>query len=183
MQIQAAQAEMRSVFSGGSIGQAVSGLLWLISAALGTLVSARFGVIALVIGGMFIYPLTQLALRLLGRPSSAGKENALNQLAMQVAFTIPLTIPVIAGATYRNINWFYPAFLIVVGAHYLPFVTLYGMWQYYVLAAVLIGGGVLIAMILPATFSAGGWFGAIVLLLFALLIGRGSLRQGKRKIG
>lgn len=50
MQIHDAQKEVRTVFIGGSIGQAVSGIIWLISAALGTWVSVRLGIIALAVG-------------------------------------------------------------------------------------------------------------------------------------
>jgi hypothetical protein len=81
----------------------------------------------MVLGGVFIFPLTQLGLRLMGRPASVRPKNPLNGLAMQVAFTVPLAIPVIGAAALYNVNWFYPAFMIILGAHYLPFIFLYGM--------------------------------------------------------
>lgn len=168
MEINIAQKEVRTVFLGGSVGQAVSGLLWLVSSALGTWVSVRYGVIALAIGGMFIFPMTQLALRILGRKAGLRRENPFNQLAMQSAFIIPFCLPVIGAASLYNINWFYPAFLIVVGAHYLPFMTLYGMWQYGVLAVALIGAGILVGMYFPINFATGGWIGAVILLIFAV---------------
>ena len=170
MEISAAQKEVRSVFLGGSVGQAVSGGLWLISTVLGTWVSIRYGVIALVLGGIFIFPLTQLALKILGQRASLSRDNPFNQLAMQAAFIIPLTLPVIAAAAMQNINWFYPAFMIVVGVHYMPFIFLYGMWQYGILAALFIGGGVAVGMTLPYAFSAGGWLATAALLLFALVV-------------
>jgi hypothetical protein len=170
MEIKAAQQEVQSVFRGGSVGQMVSGLIWLASAALGSWVSVQYGIIALALGGVFIFPLTQLVLKLLGGPSSLRKDNPFNYLAMQVAFTVPLALPVIGAAALQNVNWFYPAFLIIVGAHYLPFMTLYGMWQYGILAAAMIAGGVMLGMYLPGSFSAGGWFGAAVLLVFAVVI-------------
>jgi hypothetical protein len=170
MEVQAAQKEMRSVYLGGAVGQAVSGLLWLISAVLGTFATPIYGIYALVLGGMMIFPLTQLGLRLMGRPASVRPENPLNGLAMQVAFTVPLAIPVIGAAALYNVNWFYPAFMIIVGAHYLPFIFLYGMRHFAVLAAVLIGGGVALGFMLPRAFSPGGWLTAAVLLLFALVI-------------
>ncbi|HEX2455050.1 MAG TPA: hypothetical protein VHI99_15215 [Vicinamibacterales bacterium] len=66
----------------------------------------------------------------------------MGQLSMQVAFTIPANLFVVAGATLYRLNWFYPACMIVLGAHYLPFVFLYGLWQFWVLGALLVGGGV-----------------------------------------
>jgi hypothetical protein len=168
MEVQTAQREVRTVFLGGSIGQAVSGLIWLVSAALGTWVGPTAGIISLALGGAFIFPLTQLTLRLMGRQASLRRENPFNQLARQVAFVAPLMLPLIGAATLYNQNWFYPAFMIAVGAHYLPFMTLYGMWQYAILAAALMGGGVVIGMYLPDSFTPGGWFTGVVLLVFAV---------------
>jgi hypothetical protein len=91
----------------------------------------------------------------------------MNQLAMQVAFIVPLSLPLIGAVSLYNINWFYPAFMLVVGTHYMPFIFLYGMWEFGVLAAMLIFGSVAIGMFLPHSFSVGGWFTAVILLFFA----------------
>jgi len=170
MDIQLAQQDVRSVFLRGSVGQLISGLIWLVSAILGTWVSERSAILVLVLAGMFIFPLTQLTLRLLGHSGGLPKGHPLNQLAMQVAFIVPLCLPVIGAASLYNINWFYPAFMLIIGVHYMPFIFLYGMWEFAVLAALLIGGGVAIGMLLPETFIAGGWYTAIALVLFAALV-------------
>lgn len=172
MEIRAAQQEVRAVYINGAVGQAVSGLIWLISAALSTWANRNYGIIALMLGGVFIFPLTQLVLKLMGRRASLGRDNPFNWLAMQVAFIVPLLIPVIWAAAQGDANWFYPAFMIVVGAHYLPFMTLYGMWQYAILAAVLIGGGIAIRILLPGSFTAGGWLTAAALIIFAVFAWR-----------
>jgi hypothetical protein len=172
MEVAEAQREVRSVYVNGAVGQAVSGVIWLVSAGLGTFVSVQAGVISLAVGGVFIFPITQLALRLSGRSATLSSENPLNGLAMQVAFIVPLLIPVIGAATLHNIDWFYPAFMMVVGAHYLPFVFLYGMRAYAVLAAVLTGSGVTIGWLLPNSFSVGGWVAATALLVFSLFVWR-----------
>jgi hypothetical protein len=170
MEIKSAQQEMRSVFRRGSVGQMVSGMIWLVSAALATWVSALYGILALVLAGMFIFPLTQLTLRMLGRSAGLPNGHPLNQLAMQVAFIVPLSLPLIGAASLYNINWFYPAFMLIVGIHYMPFIFLYGMREFAVLAAVLIGGSMAIAFLLPHSFIAGGWFTGIVLVVFALVV-------------
>jgi len=170
MEIKSAQQDMRSTFLRGSIGQMISGLIWLASAILGTWVSEQYAIIVLVLVGIFIFPLTQLTLRLLGHSGGLPKRHPMNQLAMQVAFIVPLSLPVIGAASLYNINWFYPAFMLIVGTHYIPFIFLYGMWEFAVLSALLIGGGVAIGMLLPNTFVIGGWFTATVLLLFAMLV-------------
>jgi len=126
---------------------------------------------------MFIFPLTQLLLRLLGRPASLPKGHPMNALGMQVAFLVPFSLPLIGAATLYRHNWFYPAFMLVVGMHYMPFIFLYGMWQFGILAASLIGASIAIAVYLPSVFSLGGWFTAIVLLVFAFVGRSVALRE------
>lgn len=174
MNISDAQRDVRTVFVGGFAGQLVSGAVWLVSAALATWHSSRVAIYALVLGGMFIFPLTQLLLRTMGRPFALPKGHPMNALGMQVAFLVPLSLPLIGAATLYRQNWFYPAFMVVVGAHYLPFIFLYGMRQFGILAALLIGGGVAIALYMPSAFSAGGWFTAFALFLFAF-VGRSAV--------
>ena len=169
MTIADAQRDVRTVFVGGFPGQFISSLIWFASATLATWHSQRSAILMLVIGGIFIFPLTQLLLRLMGKPAALPKGHPMNALAMQIAFIVPLSLPLIGAATLYRVNWFYPAFMIVIGTHYMPFVFLYGMRQFAVLAALLIGAGVGIGLYLPHTFSLGGWFTAIVLLIFAFL--------------
>jgi hypothetical protein len=181
MNISDAQRDVRSVFLGGFAGQLVSGLVWLLSAVLATWRSPRSAIIALVVAGFFIFPLTQLLLRLMGRPASLPKGHPMNALGMQIAFTLPLNLPLVAAATLYRLNWFYPAFMIALGTHYLPFIFSYGMPQFGVLAALLIGGGVAIGLYVPSVFSLGAWLTAAVLLLFAF-IGRSiAQRENKRE--
>ena len=74
-----------------------------------------------------------------------------------------------AAAGYRE-EWFFPACMVIVGAHYLPFVFLYGMRLFGVLAGVMVTGGITIALWLPNTFTLGAWVGAALLVLFAFLL-------------
>lgn len=167
MDVTAAQREVRTTFLGGSVGQLVSGVLWLGSAALATWGTPRQAILLLVVGGFFIFPATQLGLRLMGRPASLSRRNPLNGLAMQVAFTLPLSLPVVGAAALYRLEWFYPAFMIVLGAHYLPFVFLYGMRMFAALAALLVGGGVAIGLWASDGLALGAWLTAAVLLAFA----------------
>jgi hypothetical protein len=43
----------------------------------------------LVVGGFFIFLLTQLLLRAMGRPGALPKGHPMNALGMQIAFTLP----------------------------------------------------------------------------------------------
>jgi hypothetical protein len=139
------------------------------SGGLSTWAAPEYGMAFLFLGGMFIFPLTQLTLRLMKRGPAPSRENPLNQLAMQIAFTVPITFLLVGAATLYRANWFYPAAMIVVGAHYLPFCFLYGMWQFSLLATLMSGGGALFALDLPIGFSAGGWITGLALLLAALV--------------
>lgn len=167
MTVADAQREVRTVFLGGSVGSLVAAVLWALSGALATWVGARAAILAVVLGGTLIFPVTQLALRLSGRPWRLSRDNPLADLAKQVAFVIPATLPVVAAAALYDLEWFYPALAVVIGAHYLPFAFLYGMRHYVVLGTVLVGGGVAIALLVPESFTTGGWFVAAALAAFA----------------
>jgi hypothetical protein len=46
---------------------------------------------------------------------------------MQAAFVLPLSMPLLLPVGLYRLHWFFPALMVLVGAHYLPFATLYGM--------------------------------------------------------
>jgi hypothetical protein len=167
MNIIDAQREMRARFGGGFYGQLVSGVLWLGSATLATWSSPRAAITTLVVGGFFIFPVTELLIRVAGKRGSLSAANALRELGMQVAFVLPLSMPLLLPVGLYRLNWFYPAMMILLGAHYLPFTFLYGMRMFAVLAALLVGGGVLIALYLSSSFSIGAWYTGAMLLVFA----------------
>lgn len=99
----------------------------------------------------------------------------MNGLAIQVAFILPLTLPLVFAATAYHHSWFYPAFMIALGAHYLPFIFLYGMPEFGVLAGLLIASGFVIGLYLPVAPSFGGWLTAVMLLIFAFVGRRAAL--------
>lgn len=105
---------------------------------------------------------------MIGRPGRVEADNTLYALGAQVAFTLPLSLPVVGAATLYRLEWFFPAFMIVLGAHYLPFVFLYGMRMFAFLAAILWATGLTLGLWLEAPLPTGAWFTAAVLLLFAL---------------
>lgn len=181
MQVADAQREIRQGYLGGFMGQLVSAALWLGSAAFATWISQGAGIRFLVVGGFFIYPLTRLGLAVIKPRVQIPKDNPLNGLAMQVAFTLPLVLPVVGAAALYRTQWFYPAFMIVLGAHYLPFVFLYGMRMFAVLAAGLVTLGLTLALYVQLPFAAGGWITGVILLVFALLGRHVALREQAAK--
>jgi hypothetical protein len=152
---------------GGFAGQLVASIIWALAAAVGTWIAPRYGMLVLFFLSMLLYPLTQLLLRALGRPGRLSSENSLGQLATQIAFTVPIGFLLVAAATLYRESWFFPAAMIIVGAHYLPFIFLYGMWQFAILAGLLIAGGAGLALYGPDIFSLGGWITAVVFIGFA----------------
>jgi hypothetical protein len=181
MLLQDAQREVRTVFIGGFWGQLVSSAIWLASAALGFWVTPRAAILTLVFGGFFIFPVTQLLLRLTGGPASLSKDNPLGNLGMQIAFTLPMSMLLLVPVTEFRLNLFYPALMILVGAHYLPFVFLYGMRMFIPLCAILVGSGVVIAYCFSGSFSIGGWICGLMLFVFAW-IGRARFQaEGRGK--
>ena len=169
MQIDEAQREVRSVYAGGFYGQLVSSAIWSLSAALATWHTVRSAILMLVAGGFFIFPLTTLALRIRGKPAGLDRGNPFRFLAMQIAFVLPLSMPLVVPVVAYRETLFYPAMMILLGAHYLPFATLYGMRSFLVLSAILVAGGIYLALYFPTAFGVGGWFTGAVLLLFAVV--------------
>lgn len=169
MDVAESQRDMRIGLMGGFMGQLVSGLLWLASAALATWGTQRAAIAFLVVAGFFIFPLTKIGLRLIGHRARVSRDNPLNGLGMQSAFVLPICLLLVAAAALYRVEWFYPAFMVVLGAHYLPFVTLYGMRMFYALAATLVGAGIVLALYVSLPFAAGAWFTAAILVFFAFL--------------
>ena len=167
MDVKDAQREMRYVYIGGFWGQLTFSILWLISAALGTWVTPRMSILTVVIGGFWIFPIVKLLLRLSGRPTSVSRQNPFNALAIQVAFVLPFSMLLLFPVALYRLNWFFPALMVLVGAHYLPFASLYGMRIFLFLAGVLMASGSVIALRFSGLFSMGAWVTGACLFVFA----------------
>ncbi|HKV46446.1 MAG TPA: hypothetical protein VJN69_00035 [Candidatus Acidoferrales bacterium] len=178
MDIQVAQREIRTGTIGGFWGHLLYSVLYLVAAAVGTWGTPKASILTAVIGGFFVFPLMQLVLRLEGRlPMS--KENPFYWLCMQIAFVLPLSMLLLWPVGLYRLNWFFPALMILVGAHYLPFATSYGMRIFLFLAGILVGEGYVIAVYFSASFSLGAWVTGVTLFVFAW-IGR-SIATGEAR--
>jgi hypothetical protein len=102
-------------------------------------------------------------------------------LIMQVAFVLPLSMPLLVPVGMYRLTWFYPGMMVLLGAHYLPFAFLYGMRMFLVLAALLTGGGLMIAMYWASSFSIGAWYTGLTLLTFAA-VGRAIAEHEYRSV-
>jgi hypothetical protein len=153
-----AQAELRFGYRSASVGQIYAGAVWLVSGATWIWVGTLPGVLVLVVGGFLIYPVTSLVCRLLGNPGSVSPANPLREASVTIPIVGALGIPVAGAAALYEIEWFFPAFMVVMGAHYLPFSHLYGMRIFLPLGAGMWLAGMSIGM------WARGWSGVVAIL-------------------
>lgn len=168
MTILEAQQDVRRVYRNGVPGSVISALPWLASAACATWVNERTAILVLVFGGMLIFPTLLAVLKLLGGPAGLPKGHPMDQLGMQVALVAPLTMPVAGAAALYRLDWFYPAFMVLIGAHYLPFAFLYGMKEFAVVAYAMVAGGVMLGLYGPREFAFGGWINGAALVALAV---------------
>jgi hypothetical protein len=181
MEIADAQREVRTRFVGGFYGQIVSGVLWLVSAGLATWGTPRSAIMTLVAGGFLIFLATELLVRVVEGKGPLSAQNSLRYLGMQVAFVLPFSMPLLVPVVQFRLNLFFPATMILLGAHYIPFVFLYGMRIFAVLAALVAGGGIVIAKYFSDSFSVGAWYTSAVLILFAF-VARAVIRRELRGV-
>lgn len=170
MSIAEAQGDVRRTYRGGFYGQLVSAAVWLLAAVAGQWVSTEAAVAALFLGGTLIFPLTWLLIRLTGRPASLPSGHPLAALAMQIAFTVPIGLVVVVAMLAGRGELFFPASMVIVGAHYLPFVFLYGMRLFAYLAVALVVPGVVFLLWVRVPVTVGGWVSCAVLVVFAFLL-------------
>lgn len=161
--------EFRRCHWGGSVYLTVEGLLWILSATLGAAGQMPAAMLVLLIGGMFVYPIATACSRLLKMPMP-DSSNRLAILSTWIALTIPLGLPLVIMATSAGReNLFFPAFTVLVGAHWLPFAYVYSMKSFVALAVVLVLAGILFGFVFPQFFAACGFVAGGVLLLFAII--------------
>jgi hypothetical protein len=153
----------------------VSALVWAAASAAFAGGSIGLSMAVLFLGGMLIFPLSALALKAFGGPALRPRGHPSAGLAMQSAFTVPLGLLVAIALGSVVPALFLPGSLVVVGAHYLPFISLYGMRLYGVLAGTLVAVGVVAMFLMPVLRgAASGWIGAAVLSVFAVPLFLGS---------
>jgi hypothetical protein len=134
---------------------------------IGTWVTPKASILTVVISGFFILPLTQMLLRLSGHRASVSRDNSFNSPGMQVAFALPFSMLLLVPLGHYDLNLFFPALMVLLGAHYFPFATLHGMRMFLFLGGILIAAGVVIAHWFSGTFSLGAWVAGVALFVFA----------------
>ena len=128
---------MRKAYANGSVGIIVSGLVWLLSAIVAYQFSAQQGVWTLVIGGMFIFPLSVLLSKAIGLSGTHIKGNPLGNLAMEGTIFMLMCIPLALGLSWQHKEWFFQGMLLIIGGRYLTFASIYGTRLFWILGAIL----------------------------------------------
>ncbi|MES3008868.1 MAG: hypothetical protein V4751_13965 [Pseudomonadota bacterium] len=164
-----AQLDMREAYYGGAPGVVSSGCAWLAAALVTLLVSPRAGILTLVVGGMFIFPVSVLLCKVIGCTGKHRKENPLAALAIESTIWMLLSIPIAIGASLYRIEWFFPAMLLVIAGRYLTFSTLYGNRTYWVFSGLLVAASIGLYF-LGASVFLGALAGALVEFAFAIKI-------------
>ena len=161
--------EYRHCHWGGAIYLTIEGVLWLLSAGLGAANKLNAAMIVLLMGGMFIHPLAMAISRLLKRPVP-NNSNRLPILNTWIALTIPLSLPLLFMAiSSGNQNLFFPAFTVLVGAHWLPFAYIYSMKSFLALSGLLVLAGTLFGFIFIRDFALCGFIAGSIHLFFAVI--------------
>ena len=171
-----AQADMCRAYANGSVGILASGIVWLTSAIVAYRFSATQSVWMLLIGGIFIFPLSVLFSKIIGLTGAHRKENSLGNLAMEGTIFMLMCLPIAFALLLQNITWFFPAMLLIIGGRYFTFSSIYGNKLYWVLGAVLgMAAYVLYTLKTPPFISA--LTGSMIELTFALLMFIGFRRK------
>jgi len=160
--------EVRQSYLGGFSILLIEGFFWILAGFLWNFVSFKIGILLIIISGTFFYPLSQLLQIILKRPK-IKKENPLNLLFTQIGLIIPFSFPVIFLLTKENVNLFFPALTIIIGAHYLPFIYAYKMKIYWILASLLVIEGSLFGFIMPDNIYYCAYYTGSILFLFAFI--------------
>jgi hypothetical protein len=155
---------LRYGYRSASVGQMYAGLVWLAAAVAWLTYGSTSGIVVLVIGGFLIYPVTTSVSRLLGNPGSVASSNPLKEASVAIPLVGPLGIPLAGAAALHDVAWFFPAFMVVMGAHYLPFSHLYGMRVFIPLGAGMWFAGLAIGLWAPDTAVVGALLTGIALL-------------------
>ena len=167
------QKDMNSAYVGGATGVLASGLVWLAAAVIGISVSNVAAMIALFIGGMFIFPISILFSKLASASGKHAPDNALRHLAFE---TLPVLFGGLMIAFYvaqLKIELFFPIMLLIIGMRYFAFQTLYAHKEYWILGALLMMAGV-ICVVMNLPFIAGAFAGGVLEVVLALVLLRKS---------
>lgn len=161
--------EMRTTYLGAFPHTLFTAFIWLVAGTMGVYTTKSQAIIFFLVAGMFIFPGGELIRKFMRVPSTLSKDNKFPQLFTLLAFTIPISYPLIYLICKNEINLFFSSFTILVGAHYLPFVFGYKMPTFGLLSLLLVSVGTAFSIFYPDQFSVPAFITGGILLVFGFL--------------
>lgn len=164
-----AQQDMKDNYGYGSVGVFVSGAIWFLSSLAVNFYTPQKAIWVLIIGGIFIFPLSTFIGKLTGIKGDHHKGNPLGKLAMEGTIWMIMCIPLAYGLSLHKTEWFFQGMLMIIGGRYLTFASIYGTKIYWLL------GGILGLAAFSLFKTAAGAFlsaftGACVEMIFGVII-------------
>jgi len=169
MNIKEAQEDMRSAYYGGAPGALISGLVWLTAGITAVMSTTQMSVLVFFFGGMLIHPLGILVSKAFKCSGKHSKGNPLSNLAMESTVLLFIGLFIAYLSLQFKPIWFFSIMILIIGARYLIFATIYGMRLYWVFGAALIVTGIG-GIFFSQQFACIGILGGILEILFAFLI-------------
>jgi len=161
--------EFRQTYLGAAPHSIAVGSIWIISGLLSHFLSTDMVILIFFFATAVNFPIGEFIRKLMKAPNRMSKENNLAKLFPLLSFTIPLSIPLIFMACQYNLNWFFPAFAILVGAHYLPFVWAYQMPTFAVLGLLIVFSGSAIGYFYSTSFDLAAYSTGGLIILFGII--------------
>lgn len=161
--------DFRQTYLGAAPHSLTVGSLWIISGMVSNYTSTGFAILFFFFATAINFPIGELVRKLMKVQNRMSKDNNLDKLFTWLSLTIPLSIPLVFMACQYNINWFFPAFAVLVGAHYLPFVWAYQMPTFAVLGGLIVISGSLIGYFYSQSFDLAAYATGGLIILFGLI--------------
>jgi hypothetical protein len=161
--------QLRRTYLGAAPHTFYTALIWLVGGIVGEFISTGWGILVFIIGASFTFPAGELIRRAMRVPNLMSKENQLGKLFTLSAFGIPLCYPLIYLVCKSNVNYFFPAFSILIGAHYLIFIYGYGMLTFGILSLLLVAQGTITSMYYQDQFAMSAYLTSLTLFVFGIL--------------
>ena len=165
---------MKFAFLSGGPGALVSGFVWIIAGLIAKFHSFQFSILALFFGGMLIYPLSALIEGQINKSKTDTKDNPFVKLALEGTIFLFVGLFIAFALSRSKPELFYPIMLLIIGARYLTFQTIYGLRTYWMLGGLLLALGIFFTLYstIPAYFAAMA--GGIIEVLFAFYLFKGN---------
>ncbi len=166
------QSDMQDSFIFGAPGVLVSGMVWVTAGIVAMFNGFQASIIFFFFAGMSIYPLSALISRVIHKSQTNTKDNPLAKLAMEG--TVLLFVGLFLAYTFARSDTvlFYPIMLLIIGARYLTFQTIYGLKTYWVLGGVLLALGACMIAVYPTPPHLAAIFGGVTEIIFSAYLFR-----------